>query len=292
MSELLDLFDPDLGRVCLGAGGGSSLWRGHAISPTKDSGTAVRDLERASWPDPTDPARLEGLVERACRVREQGRAVVLDSEIGLVDGCQRLRGLAGWLEDLLSAPSFADELMERVTWTCSELLRAALRVVGHLVDAVVIYEDLAGQTRPLVSPDLYRRRIKPLHAALVETIRSHSPARIVIHCDGAIGELLWDFVDIGVDVVNPVQTSAPGMDPHSLKRSLGRHLCFWGGYDASWALAFGSPQEVEAECRRVLAALAPGGGFIFGPAHPIGSGIPPQNVVALIRAARGYRPSP
>ncbi len=291
LSELLDVLEPDLGRVRLGGGGGATIWSGRGASLPEDREPSVRDLARVDWPDGADPARFEGLREQARRQRERGRAIVLDSELGLVDGCQRLRGPTGWLEDLLVNPAFAEGLMENVTRVCAELLRGALRMLGDTVDAVVLYEDLAGQTRTLVSPELYRRRIKPLHAALVEAIRSASTARTVVHCDGGVAELLPDFVEIGVEVVNPVQTSANGMEPHRLKRRFGRDLSFWGGFDAGWTFAYGRPEEVAAEASRVLAALAPGGGHIFAPAYPIDAAIPPQNVLALVRAARSYRTS-
>jgi uroporphyrinogen decarboxylase len=287
LDRLLDVIEPDLGRVRLGGGGGVTLWDGYGFAAAGERPT-LGDLERAEWPNVTDPARFGGLREQARRQRGHGRAVVLDTELGVVDGCQRLRGTTGWLEDLLSAPTFADALMERVTWVCAEILRGALRSAGDTVDAVVIYEDLAGQTRTLISPDLYRRRIKPLHATLVDVIHSESTARAVVHCDGAVGELLEDFVEIGVDAVNPVQTSARGMEPRRLKCALGRNLCFWGGFDATWALAFGTPEQVEAEARHALEALAPGGGYVFAPVHPIDDSIPPENVLALVRAARAH----
>jgi uroporphyrinogen decarboxylase len=287
--ELLDLLEPDLGRVRLGAGGGGTLWRDHAAFWLENASPTVRDLERATWPDTAEPARFVSLREQAARVRERDRAVVLDSELGLVDGCQRLRSLDGWLADLLAVPSFADGLMENVTRVCAEILRGALRALDGDVDAVVFYEDIAGQTRPLVSPELYRRRIKPFHAALVDVIHSESAAVPVLHCDGAVADLLHDFVEIGVAAVNPVQTSAAGMEPTRLKRAFGRNLCFWGGFDAAWALAFGAPEDVAVEANRVLDALAPGGGYVFAPSYPIEADIPPENVLALVETARSHR---
>jgi uroporphyrinogen decarboxylase len=286
LDELLDVLDPDLGRVRLGAGGGLTLWDAHGFAVR---GTpTLHDLEQAAWPDPADPARVEGLCEQAARQRARGRAVVLDTELGLVDGCQRLRGMTGWLEDLLSAPAFAGGMMERVAEVCAGVLQNALRTLGDDADAVIVYEDLAGQTRTLMSPELYRAHIKPFHAALVEAIRSASSARVVVHCDGAVGELLRDFVEIGVDGVNPVQTSARGMEPDRLKRSFGRDLCLWGALDATPALAFGTPAQVEAEVEKVMRALAPGGGYVFAPVHPVDASIPPENVLALVRAARAH----
>jgi uroporphyrinogen decarboxylase len=287
LDELLDILHPDLGRVQLGAGGGTALWQGYEFAAMSEA-PSVEDVERAAWPDPLEPSRFEALREQAGRLESRGRAVMLDTELGLVDGLQRLRGATSWLEDLLSAPAFAQALMERVTWTCAEVLRRALAVLGDMVDAVVIYEDLAGQTRTLMSPELYRARIKPFHAALVDVVRSESTARAVVHCDGAVRELLPDFVEIGVDGINPVQTSARGMDAAGLKRTFGRDLCLWGGCDASWTLAFGTPAEVETEVEKVMLALAPGGGYVFAPAHPIDATVPPENLLALVRAARAY----
>ena len=262
LEELLDLLEPDLGRVRLG---GTALW---------PSGKLELDLDT--------------LRRAALRQRQNGRAVVLDTEFGLVDGCQRLRGMTGWLEELLAAPAAADELMEKVTAACVEALGVALRSLGDLVDAVVVYEDIAGQTRPMVSADLYRRRIKPFHATVIEAIHDSSRAKAVLHCDGAIAELLLDLIEIGVDAVNPVQTSAAGMDPLRLKREFGRDLVFSGGFDAGWMLAFGSPDEVAAEVDRVLGAFAPGGGYVFAPAYPIDTDAPAANVLAMVDAARSY----
>jgi uroporphyrinogen decarboxylase len=262
LDELLDLLEPDLGRVRLG-------------------GTAL-------WPSGRLELDLDALQRATLRQREKGRAVVLDTEFGLVDGCQRLRGLTGWLEDLLAAPAAADALMEKVTAACVGVLRVALRSLGDLIDAVVVYEDLAGQTRTMVSPELYQQRIKSFHAQLVETIHSESAAKAVLHCDGAVGALLRDFAEIGVDAINPVQTSARGMEPRRLKRAFGRKLILWGGFDAPEVFAFGTPQDATREAARTLAALTPGGGYVLAPAYPIEVNVPPENVLAFVETARRH----
>ncbi len=285
LEEVLGKLAPDVGRVRLGNGGGVMLWHGKDLSGAPTGGT----IDTATWPDPGEPAWYFDLRRRAERQRQLGRAVVLDTEIGLVDGCVRLRGTLQWLADLLEAPAFAEQLMERVAQTCAEVLRHALGAIGDAVDAVVVYEDLAGQNRPLVSPELYRRLVKPHHAQVVDAIRSRSSATVLLHCDGAVSELLPDFVEIGVEAVNPVQTSARGMDPVRLKRLFGRNLSFWGGFDAAQILSFGTPRQVEAEATRVAQAFARGGGYVFAPAHPIDDSVPPANLAALVRAAQGYR---
>jgi uroporphyrinogen decarboxylase len=283
LEALLDALEPDAARVRLGRGGGVNLWKGISVTETA--------LDEAAWPDTGDPALFEGLRRQARSHRERGRAVVLDTEFGLVDGLQKLRGSMGWLADLAASPAFAEALMERVASVCADIVRRALQALGDDVDAVVLYEDLAGQTRTMMSPEVYRLSIKPFHAALVEAIHTQPAVKAVLHCDGAVSDLLGDFVEIGVDAVNPVQTSAEGMEPDRLKREFGDRLCFWGGCDAPWALAFGTPYEVEAKAKRALEALAPGGGYVFGPVHPIDDSIPPANVLALLHAARASPPS-
>ena len=110
-----------------------------------------------------------------------------------------------------------------------------------------------------------------------------------MHCDGAVAELLPDLIEIGVDAVNPVQTSARGMEPRRLKRNgRGNDLVLWGGFDAAEAFAFGSPQDVTREANRLLGALAPGGGYVFAPAYPIEANVPPENVLALVETARSH----
>lgn len=283
LDSLLDILEPDAGRIKLGRGGGVNLWNGVCLTEA---------LDDVAWPDTADAALFGDLLRQAQRHREQGRAVVFDTEFGLVDGLQKLRGPTGWLADLVGTPVFAEALMERVTSVCSEVIRQALCELKEVVDAVVVYEDLAGQRRTMMSPEVYRRSIKPFHAALVEAIHFQPTVKAVIHCDGAVSDLLRDFVEIGVDAVNPVQTSAHGMDPRRLKREYGKDLCFWGGGDAPWALAFGTPADVQAEARRALEAFAPGGGYVFGPVHPIDGSIPPENVLALLHEAhRHTRPT-
>jgi uroporphyrinogen decarboxylase len=139
-----------------------------------------------------------------------------------------------------------------------------------------------------MSPGLYRARIKPFHAALVEVIRSESTAHPVVHCDGAVGELLRDFVEIGVDGINPVQTSARGMEPGRLKRTVGDDLCLWGAYDATSTLVSGTPKQVEAEVEAIVHTLGRGGGYVFAPVHPVDASIPAENVLAMVSAARAH----
>lgn len=245
------------------------------------------DLDSIPWPDPRDPVRTAGLKEDVERLRrETDYAIVLRLSSGVVEVVQKVRGFTQMLEDLLLSPVFAGALMERITDIICEIAGSALSEVGDLVDCVRFAEDLGAQVQPFMSPDLYRRMVKPHHARYVETLRQYTPARVIMHSDGAIFDLIPDLIDIGVDVIDPVQVGAVGMNPERLKREFGADLCFWGAIDVQGVLPFGSPKDVARDVRRTIDVLGRGGGYVLGPSHTMLAEVPPQNIVAMFDTAR------
>jgi uroporphyrinogen decarboxylase len=112
---------------------------------------------------------------------------------------------------------------------------------------------------------------------------------LLLHTDGAVAPFIPDFIEMGIDILNPVQVSAAGMDTKALKREFGRDITFWGGgCNSQHVLLFGTPQEVADEVKRRIDDLAPGGGFVFSPIHNVQAGVPPENVVAMFRAAQEH----
>ncbi len=248
-----------------------------------------RDLESIPWPDPQDPVRTAGLKGNIERLRrETDYAIVLRLSNGVFALSQRVRGFTGMLEDLLLNPVFAAALMERITDIICEIAESALGEVGDLVDCVRFADDLGVQVQPFMSPDLYRRMVKPHHARYVETLGRHSAAKVTMHCDGAIFDLIPDLIDVGVDVLDPVQVGAVGMNPGRLKREYGRDLCFWGAIDVQGVLPFGSPEDVAREVRRTIDVLGRGGGYVLGPSHSIQAEVPSENIVAMFDTARAH----
>jgi uroporphyrinogen decarboxylase len=149
-------------------------------------------------------------------------------------------------------------------------------------------DDLGAQHALLFSPETYRSLVKPLHRELFAFLHARTKAKVFLHSCGAIRELLPDLIEIGVDIINPIQVSAAGMETAELKRDFGRDLVFWGGaVDSQGTLGRGTPAEVEAEARRRIGDLAPGGGFVFASVHNIQANVPPENIAALWRAAGG-----
>ena len=200
---------------------------------------------------------------------------------------QILRGWDTFLIDLMVNQKFAHALMERLTEAHLRRLERYAATVGRHVDVIHLEEDLGMQDRTLVRPCLYRQMIKPYHRRIIDRAKSLCDARILLHTDGAVAPLIPDFIDMGVDAINPVQVSAAGMDTGQLKRDYGQDISFWGaGCDSQRVLPYGSPAEVADEVKRRIDDLAPGGGYVFSPIHNVQYGVPPANIVAMLTAAR------
>jgi uroporphyrinogen decarboxylase len=158
--------------------------------------------------------------------------------------------------------------------------------VGDFLHVFTYWDDLAAQNSLMISADSYRESIKPRQRRLVEAIKKKTKAKVFLHCCGAVFDLIPDFIEVGFDILNPVQVSAKGMDPARLKREFGKDIVFWGGgIDTQRTLPFGTPEEVEDEVKRRIDELGPGGGFVFATVHNIQSFVPPANIVAAFDTA-------
>jgi uroporphyrinogen decarboxylase len=143
----------------------------------------------------------------------------------------------------------------------------------------------------MISPEAYRALIKPRQARFFRRLHERSPAKVFFHSCGSVAAILEDLVEIGVDVLNPVQVSAAGMDPGELKRRYGGRLAFWGAIDTQRILPYGSVEEVRREVERVIEILAPGGGYVLSAVHNLQPDVPVANILAMFDHARNYRPS-
>ena len=232
--------------------------------------------------------RYSGLKEGAERARsETDCALLLELPYGVVREAQRMRGFSEFLMDLVANPILAESLMEKVLAIVTAIAEKALDSAGP-VDVVLWYDDMGFQDRAYMRPELYRRLVKPYHRRLVETIKKRTAAKILMHSDGSIRDILGDLIEIGVDAINPVQVSAKGMGSQELKRNFGRDLSFWGAIDTQHVLPFGTPAEVRDEVRRRVRDLAPGGGYVLASCHNIQREVPAENVLAMFDAAAEY----
>jgi uroporphyrinogen decarboxylase len=244
-------------------------------------------IESFPWPDARDPARISGMATEAQRIAfEERRAVQVGSICGgLTEGLFKLRGFEDGYMDLAASPARARRLMERILEVKLAYWDSVLPELAGAVDVVGEADDLGGQERTLFSPRTYRALVRPFHRELFDFIHARTDAKVFFHSCGAIRELIPDLIEIGVEVLNPVQVSAAGMDTAELAAEFGRDLVFWGGgVDTQRVLGSGSPEEVRADVLRHVSDLAPGGGFVFAAVHNIQSNVPPENVIAMRKA--------
>lgn len=189
---------------------------------------------------------------------------------------------------ILITKKFAHALMEKIYEIQSTKMELYLKEVGEYLDVVSTGDDLSGQSGPLISLELYRKMIKPYHRKYYKTIKDNTDAKLLMHSYGSAHHFFDDFIEIGVDIVNPVQVSAVGMDPLKLKRKYGDHLVFWGGIDTQNVLPNGSPLEVKEEVHKMIKILGRNGGYVLCAVHNIQPDVPPENIVALYDAAAEY----
>ena len=161
-------------------------------------------------------------------------------------------------------------------------LERFLGLVGDSIDIILFGDDLGMDNGPLMSPQTYRDIFKPRHAALNAYVHERSSMKTFLHSCGSLYALLPDIVETGVDILNPVQISVPGMDAQKLKRTWGREIVFWGGgIDAQHVLPFASPDDVRRAVCQNVETFKPGGGYVFNNVHNIQAGVPPENIVAM-----------
>ena len=261
--------------------------------PLKEA--TVKDLTKYPWPFPRKDGlwreRLIALQEEAKDLYEEGNyAVVANiSEPGLFERAWFLRGMENFMIDIISNQDFAETILDKILGIHLWLYEQYLDFIGQYIQVVTLGDDIAGQRGPLISPQLYRRLIKPRHKELIDLIKKKTKAKIFYHCCGSINEFLKDLIEIGVDIVNPVQISAKDMDTSELKKKYGHDIVFWGGgCDTQEILPFGKPIDVEREVRKRINDLASGGGFVFTQVHEIQANTPPENIMAMFRAAKNY----
>jgi uroporphyrinogen decarboxylase len=249
----------------------------------------VSDLRTYPWPDPSSLVPADQLAEAARRLRaETDCAICLDLPDMVVHVSQNTRGYEQWLVDSALAIPFFERLLDYVTDIYLAMVVPLLQKVGDNVDVILICDDIAAQNGPIISPEAYRKLVKPRQAQILRVIKDSSPAKLVYHSCGSIYWALPDIIDMGADGLNPVQVSAKHMETDKLKREVGHHITFWGGIDTQYVLPFGTPARVRREVKQRIDDMAAEGGYVIGSVHIIQQEVSPQNILAMAEAAHLY----
>lgn len=248
-------------------------------------------LNYPGWPDMDDPTRV-------AHVREQARHLAAANEYAILaipwllfpfERAFAMMGMDQFLLTMAIDPDLAQALLWKIAESCKRLMGHFLAALGDNVDMIKIGDDLGTQDSLLISPTMYRQILKPIHADYIAFIKENTAAKVFFHTDGDVFDLIEDFIEIGVDVLNPVQTSAGRMSNLSeLKKRYGKKLVFCGAIDTHHILPDGSPQEVRQEVRRVINTLGQDGGYMVAAVHTIMPGVPPENIVAMADAVKEF----
>jgi uroporphyrinogen decarboxylase len=261
----------------------------YEVVPTLQGAIEKEDIDNHPWPDPNALGLINGLEREAKELEKAGWAVATSSiGGGIFEIAWWLRGFTNFIKDLYKNPDFACYLLDKITNIQISLFDILLGEVGDYIVMVQIEDDLGSQTGPLIPLNLYRKYIKPYHKKLCDFIHKRTDAKIMIHSDGAIETFIQDLIDVGIDVLNPIQPLAKGMDTKNLKEKYGDKICFHGGVDTQKVLPYGTSKEVEEEVIKRIKDLAPNGGYILAPSHNIQVDTPPENVIIMYKAAQKY----
>ncbi len=183
---------------------------------------------------------------------------------------------------LISERDFVRALFEKLARQMIQDARRYIDAVGKYIQVIGFYDDLGVQNGPMIAPSIFRELVKPLLGEVYREVHRLTDAFLFLHSCGSVYEFIEDFIEIGVDILSPVQTSAFQMEPERLKNDFGNRISFWGGgCDVHRILPLGSPDEVRRDVRRRIEILGAGGGFVFAPIHNIQADVPPQNIAAM-----------
>lgn len=241
------------------------------------------DVEAHNWPSP----ELHDFESIVGHLRENIDRQVTLGYFALGWYSWDTRGMSRFLMDLSLEPDLADAIISRVSDFGYEYFRLAIDAardyIGRNVTTIHLADDWATQDGLLISPDTFRKFFKPHYSRIIDLAHA-AELRVEFHCCGSVFGLIPELIDLGVDILNPIQTSARDMEPERLKSEFGKTLAFSGGMDVQTELPFGTPQSVADRTHYLLDTLGRDGGFIFGPSHSIQVDTPVENVLAAYSA--------
>lgn len=252
-------------------------------------GATCADLQTFPWPEPRlDEARLAQWQEQARALHAAGRFVVVAEHpvFGILElGCW-MCGYDDFLMRLAGDRPFVQAFFAKVFALQMAIIEPYYRALGPYIDLTTSGDDFGMQTGPLLSPRQFSELVAPWFTARIARTKELAHCRYWHHSCGSVVALLDLLIGCGVDILNPVQTSAAGMNPRDLKARAGKRLAFWGAMDVQHFLRVASPAAVRDAVQELVATLGADGGYIMAPAHNLQDDIPPANVVAWVEAVR------
>jgi uroporphyrinogen decarboxylase len=256
------------------------------------AGKSLEEMQAFPFPDPLDDRRFAHIPAYLEQVDAEEFPLVFDNCFG--NGIFQMSNMLSGYENFMMSMAMGEEkaswLLDKILDLKMQLWDTVLDRFGHRIDVVKELDDMGTQANLWISPEMYRDLIKPRLTKLIRFIKSKQPGvKLMMHSCGSIFQIIPDLIDAGVEILNPVQYTAGGMDPATIKKLFGKDLVIWGGgIDTQKILPRGSIQEVRDETRRMLDIFMPGGGFVFAPVHAIQYDVPTENMLAMWETVKEY----
>jgi uroporphyrinogen decarboxylase len=240
-----------------------TLWRkvGYSIPHVEKPALATASIDGYSFPDLTTESHFESLSEWLDANWDRFKIVQLTELFW--ERTWPMRGMECIMMDMYDNPSFVDALLDKLETTCMAVIERLLRDFGNKIDAIGFSDDMGGQQNMLISPEAWRRFIKPHQKRFYERIRSAGKV-VYLHTCGHVEPIVGELIDIGVNMLQPIQPET--MDIFTLKAKYGHHLCFAGGISTQHTLPYGTPDQVREETMRCIEVMGKGGGYVVAPA--------------------------
>jgi uroporphyrinogen decarboxylase len=241
------------------------------------------DIDHFKFPDPDAPGRYRD-AENLVKKYHDNHLVFGDIEVTVFSLAHQLAGMEKMLIDMMMEAEYVVPLFE----ACAEFqTQIGLRLIERGVDAIWFGDDFGTQTSLIIPPEIFQSQLKPVYKRMVDRFKAAKPDIIpILHCDGAVADLLNDIREIGFEVFNPVQPGVPGHLPQDMKNNFGDQFAFWGAVDQQDLLPNGTDEELERDIKEKISILGKGGGYMIAPAHIIQNDVAPERVSKFIELCR------
>jgi uroporphyrinogen decarboxylase len=249
----------------------------------------IDDVESYKGPQAHE-GRFKGLGKKAKQIREKGFAVTVDTFLGgVLELAVWLRGFNKFYYDIVANPEFAEAMLDKTLEINKRLWQPYIDEVGEYATIVLLADDYGHQNGLLMSPVLWRKFIKPRLREFIAGIKKIAKgAKVQFHSCGSVEPLIGELVELGIDILNPIQPRAKDMGSRNLVQKYDKKICYHGGIDVQYVLPTGTTRDVEEEVRKRVGDLAPGGGYIFAAAHNIQPDVPAKNIETMFDLGLKY----
>jgi len=245
----------------------------------------IADIEAYQFPDPDAPGRFTD-AEALVKKYKNDFLVIGDIEVTVFSLAHQLAGMEKLLVDMMMETPYVSALFE----ACAQYqTQIGLRLIEKGVDAIWFGDDFGTQVSLLIPPETFREQLKPVYKRMIDRFKEAKPDIIpILHCDGAVAELLDDISEIGFDVFNPVQPGVPGHLPQDMKANFGDKFAFWGAIDQQDLLPNGTLQQLERDISEKIDILGKDGGYMISPAHIIQRDVSADRVKLFIELCKKH----